>query len=209
MSTQTFLPRTRILAVAFAALALVTLSSNMEMFNGQAVASEQATPRALDRLSTPQDHIQAFDREIRAFAKLLDLPGVVVVVARDGVIVHQVELGYGDIDSKTRVNVNHLFWLASVTKTFTATLIMQMVDEGLVSLDDRMVDYWYPSFFPIRITPDYRLHLRCVRKGRWLVTEGTADPKDSHAAQNGINHARDRRSALQALAPQAGDTLPV
>ena len=44
-----------------------------------------------------------------------------------------------------------------MTKTFTATLIMQMVDEGIVRLDDRMIDYWLPSFFPVRITPEYRL----------------------------------------------------
>ena len=169
--------RIRLLPVAFAAPAMATGSSTGEECHGQVVAAEQVTPRAPDRLTTTQDHMLAFDQEIRAFAKLLDLPGLIVVVARDGMIAHQVEWGHSDVDLNKRVNVNHIFWLASVTKTFTATLIMQMVDEGLVSLDDRMIDYWFPSFFPVRITPDYRLrhvlgHTAQGTPGRTFVYNG-------------------------------------
>jgi len=177
MPIQPSLPWTRLLPVAFAALGIATESSTTGVCKGQIVAAEQVAPRGSDRLMTTQDHMRAFDQEVRSFAKLLDLPGMVVVVARDGMIAHQVEWGYGDIESKTPVNVNHLFWLASVTKTFTVTLIMQMVDEGLVNLDDRMIDYWFPSFFPVRITPDYRLrhvlgHTAQGTPGRTFVYSG-------------------------------------
>src|SRR4029077_17141937 len=120
-------------------------------------AAEPAALGAPDRLTTRQDHHKAFDRDVRALAKLLGLPGLVVVVAQDGKIAHQVEWGYADMDAKTPVTINHIFWLASVTKTFVATLIMQMVEAGLVDLDDRMIDYWFHSFNPMRITSDYRL----------------------------------------------------
>ena len=148
-----------------------------EVCHGQVVAIEKATPAIPDRLTSRQDHMEAFDREIRAFARLLDLPGMVVVVAEDGKITHQLEWGHADVEDKTRVTVNHLFLIASVTKTFTATLIMQMVDEGLLSLDDRMIDYWYPSFFPMRITPEYRIrhvlgHTAQGTPGRTFVYNG-------------------------------------
>ena len=116
------------------------------------------------------------------------------------------------------MTIDHLFWIASVTKTFTATLIMQMVDEGFVRLDDPMIDYWFPSFFPMRITPDYRLrhvlgHTAQGTPGRTFVynggrygfTYGVFEKVGGltlkerlirrilDAAQDGIDDARDRR----------------
>jgi len=99
--------------------------------HGQVVSVENTGRAIPDRLTSRQDHMQAIDREIRSFARLLDLPGMVVVVAADGKVVQQLELGHADVEANTQVTVNHLFLLASVTKTFTATLIMQMVDENL------------------------------------------------------------------------------
>ena len=144
------------------------------MTKGRGRGREAAAP---GRLTTRDDHTRAFDEELRAFAGLLDLPGMVVVVAQDGKIVHQLEWGHADVDARERATIDHLFWIASVTKTFTATLIMQMVDEGLVRLDDRMIDYWLPSFFPVRITPDYRLrhvlgHTAQGTPGRTFVYNG-------------------------------------
>ena len=116
-----------------------------------------ARVEADERLTTRAEHERAFDDEVRALARLLELPGMVVAVAQDGKIIHRVEHGYADVETEIQATVDHIFWLASVTKTFTATMIMQMVDEGLISLDDRMIDYWYPSFYPMRINSEYRL----------------------------------------------------
>jgi CubicO group peptidase (beta-lactamase class C family) len=169
--------RTYHLPFVLAALAAVALSGISEVSHGQVVAIEKGTPAIPDRLTSSQDHMEAFDREIRAFARLLDLPGMVVVVAEDGKITHKLEWGNADVEAKTAVTADHLFLIASVTKTFTATLIMQMVDEGLLSLDDRMIDYWYPSFFPMRITPEYRIrhvlgHTAQGTPGRTFVYNG-------------------------------------
>lgn len=132
---------------------------------------------SLRQLTTRDDHVRAFDDELRVLARLLDLPGLVVAVAENGKIVHQLELGHADIDRREAATVDRLFWTASVTKTFTATLIMQMVDEGLVDLDDPMIEYWLPSFFQVRITPEYRLrhvlgHTAQGTPGRTFVYNG-------------------------------------
>jgi CubicO group peptidase (beta-lactamase class C family) len=163
--------------MAMAALAAVVGLGVDQVSNGQVDAVEKVKLVVPDRLSSRQDHMQAFDREIRAFATLLDLPGMVVVVAEDGKIAHQLEWGHADVEAKTRVIISHLFLIASVTKTFAATLIMEMVDERLLSLDDRMIDYWYPSFFPVRITPEYRIrhvlgHTAQGTPGRTFVYNG-------------------------------------
>jgi CubicO group peptidase (beta-lactamase class C family) len=46
--------------------------------------------------------------------------------------------GYGNISkaNNTRVNGNTIFGIGSITKTFTTTLLADMVKQGLVNLDD-------------------------------------------------------------------------
>ncbi|MGP0070270.1 MAG: serine hydrolase [Isosphaeraceae bacterium] len=159
-----------------AALAVLVLADGA-VADDRKDAAGGANPPAPGRLTTRDDHARAFDEELRSFAGLLDLPGMVIVVAQDGKTVHQLEWGHADVDARERATIDHLFWIASVTKTFAATLIMQMVDEGLISLDDRMIDYWLPGFFPVRITPDYRLrhvlgHTAQGTPGRTFVYNG-------------------------------------
>ena len=52
-------------------------------------------------------------------------------------MVYQV-YGYGNISNTNspKVNGNTIFDIASITKTFTTTLLTDMVKQGLVNLDD-------------------------------------------------------------------------
>jgi len=60
---------------------------------------------------------------------------VTVVVGPDGVISHEA-VGYSDVAQKVPMAKDALFWIASMTKPFTAVAFMMLVDEGKVSLDD-------------------------------------------------------------------------
>jgi CubicO group peptidase (beta-lactamase class C family) len=64
------------------------------------------------------------------------VPGAVVLVVKDGAVVFA--RGYGHADPATRRPVDPattLFRVASVSKLFTATAVMQLVEEGKVDLD--------------------------------------------------------------------------
>jgi len=52
--------------------------------------------------------------------------------------------GYTSPSGKERWTANTVSFLASVTKTFTAVVVMQLVEEGKLSLDDT-VDTWFPE----------------------------------------------------------------
>jgi D-alanyl-D-alanine carboxypeptidase len=45
------------------------------------------------------------------------------------------------LDGVTPLNGDSPFAIASITKTFVATLVLQLVEDGRLSLDDRVVDY--------------------------------------------------------------------
>jgi CubicO group peptidase (beta-lactamase class C family) len=72
------------------------------------------------------------------------VPGASVVVIRGA---HVIETTAGVVNARTRVPVtpDTLFQIQSITKIFTATLVMQLVDEGLVDLD-RPVNIYLPGF---------------------------------------------------------------
>lgn len=49
--------------------------------------------------------------------------------------------GTVSLDDATPVDAHDTFRIASITKTFTAVVVMQLVTEGLLALDDAMIDH--------------------------------------------------------------------
>lgn len=77
-----------------------------------------------------------------------DVPGCAVLVVRHGDIL--VEQGYGlaDLDRGVPVTAETNFRLASVTKQFTAYAVLQLVESGALSLDERLTDLFdgFPAY---------------------------------------------------------------
>ncbi len=88
----------------------------------------------------------AFRREQR------DLPGLVVAIRhRDELVLCQ---GYGNarLDPAVPMTADKVFRIASHSKMFTATAIMQLVEQGKLRLDDRAAAYlsWFNSDVTLR-----------------------------------------------------------
>ena len=69
------------------------------------------------------------------------IPGLSISIVKDGNIVWEEHFGYANIDENIIVDENTLFMLASISKTVTATALMQLFEDGLFSLDDDIDDY--------------------------------------------------------------------
>jgi CubicO group peptidase (beta-lactamase class C family) len=81
------------------------------------------------------------------------LPGIAVGVVHDQELVWARGFGHADIDKKVPVTPATRFRMASHSKLFTATAIMQLRDAGKLRLDDPIVRY-LPWFTPDRDEPD-------------------------------------------------------
>jgi CubicO group peptidase (beta-lactamase class C family) len=68
-----------------------------------------------------------------------------MLVAKDGKILYEKAIGWADYLHRDSLKINSEFELASVTKTFTSTAIMQLVEKGKLSLTDD-VKKFYPNF---------------------------------------------------------------
>jgi CubicO group peptidase (beta-lactamase class C family) len=66
----------------------------------------------------------------------LRIPGVQAAVLFDGDLVLSSAHGHADVENNVALTAQHLFRVASHSKTFTATAILQLVEAGGLRLDD-------------------------------------------------------------------------
>jgi len=77
-----------------------------------------------------------------------DLPGLAVVIVKDGKVVVAKGFGVKDINTKEPVDAETLFMIASNTKLFTGTALAMLESKKLINLDDKITKYF----------PDYKLY---------------------------------------------------
>lgn len=68
-----------------------------------------------------------------------------VLVAKKGKIIYQTAIGWADYLHRDSLKISSEFELASITKTFTGTAILQLVEAGKLSLNDN-VKKFFPNF---------------------------------------------------------------
>jgi CubicO group peptidase (beta-lactamase class C family) len=79
--------------------------------------------------------------KVAAFVKEHRLPGAAAGVVVGDELVWSAGHGFADVDTKRPHDAQTLFRIASITKTFTATAILQLRDEGKLHLDDPAVGF--------------------------------------------------------------------
>jgi CubicO group peptidase (beta-lactamase class C family) len=85
-----------------------------------------------------------------------DIAGGVVVVVKDGQVLAEKGYGYADVAKKTPVDPEQtLFRPGSISKLFTATAVMQLVEQGKLNLDtdvNQYLDFKIPARDGLPIT---------------------------------------------------------
>ena len=69
------------------------------------------------------------------------IPGLSISIVKDENIVWERHLGYANINDEISVDENTMFILSSISKTVTATALMQLFENELFDLDDDIDDY--------------------------------------------------------------------
>lgn len=70
-----------------------------------------------------------------------DLPGLGVGIVKDKEIVYARGFGFMNIDTREPITATTIFHMASVSKPFVATAVMQLVEREKIDLDAAIVDY--------------------------------------------------------------------
>ncbi|MGC3943553.1 MAG: serine hydrolase [Chryseolinea sp.] len=96
----------------------------------------------------PQKIINDFDLHVSRVMKEWDVPGLAIVVVKDGKVLLKKGYGVRELGKPGNVDTQTLFSCASTTKAMTALVLGMLVDEGKMNWDDPVNKY----------IPELRLH---------------------------------------------------
>lgn len=102
----------------------------------------QAMARQTPTASSPVASPSAVDLDtVLATAVERGLPGVAIAIERDVDLVYAGAAGFASVEEKTRVTTADRFRLGSITKAFTAIVVLQLAEEGVLTLDDTVTSW--------------------------------------------------------------------
>nr|WP_298998319.1 serine hydrolase domain-containing protein [uncultured Allomuricauda sp.] len=117
---------------------------------------------------------------LEAQAAYENIPAIMGVVVKDQDILWSRAIGKSNVEENITSNVNTACSICSISKVFTATAIMKLVDEGKLSLKDKVKD----------ILPYYTIHQKYPENGamtiKSLLTHSSGLQRDTgHAYWSG------------------------
>ncbi len=101
-----------------------------------------AIAAVLTLLNAQATHADAIDDLVNAELASSKVPGIAVLVMRDGKVVKEQGYGYANLEHQVPVTAETIFQSGSTGKQFTAAGILLLVEEGKLSLDDRLAQHF-------------------------------------------------------------------
>lgn len=89
-------------------------------------------------LSFAVSHADEVDDLIKKEMEARHIPGMSVLVTKNDQVVKRSAYGIADIENNLPMTTDYVMESGSIGKAFTATVIMQLVEEGKLSLDDTL-----------------------------------------------------------------------
>lgn len=114
------------------------------LFVASACSSGSDEQSAASPATLPAQTTQALESQLTKTMERNDVPGGVVEVCVPGYENWATAQGVANIETGEPMATDMVWPLRSITKSFTVTLLLQLVDEGRLSLDDT-IDQWVPG----------------------------------------------------------------
>ena len=121
---QTYFARNMV--IAFVIMVLLTGST----------CNKQSVPDPVSAVS-----ISEFETRLDNLRKKSNIPGMVAGIVKDGQVIWTKNYGYENMAQQKSVTNATIFHLASLTKTFASTVIIQFVKENKIDLNAPVADY--------------------------------------------------------------------
>src|SRR5258708_30280250 len=90
-------------------------------------------------------NFQQIDAYITNLMQMYQIPGTAIALVKDGRIIYTKGYGVRNVETGQPVTENTLFAIGSISKSFTALAISQLVDAGKIDLDHTVASY-LPGF---------------------------------------------------------------
>ena len=150
--------RPNYLAILLILVALLVAGPALAQNSTATVKNElSASPQQQGGGPTDPAELEAFlDELFSGYLEEYNIAGAAVAVVKDGELFFAKGYGYSDIENGTPVDAIHtVFPIGSVSKLFTWTAVMQLVEQGKLDLDADVniyLDFEIPDTYPEPIT---------------------------------------------------------
>ena len=121
--------------------------SGLILFLSAALAAQAPGPTSQSASAGTFDASRAgvIDRGLQRYIDSDRVPGIVALVLQDGQVVYEKAFGWADKEANRRMTADTIFRIASQTKAITSAAIMQLVEDGSLTLTTRAGTF-IPSF---------------------------------------------------------------
>src|SRR5687768_11192378 len=121
-------------APGFLALILAIAVPGQTFFVRTTVADHQNGSSVAARIARLETLLESLRQELK-------IPAYSAAIVKDQKVIWAKGFGYADVDNKIPATEHTAYHLASLTKTFASTILMQLVQEGKIKLDDPVSKY--------------------------------------------------------------------
>ncbi len=94
--------------------------------------------------------VDSINAALQPFVDNHEISGAVTLVVDRNAVKHLGVIGLADLETGQPMQPETMFWIASMTKPISATAILMLQDEGLLSVDDPVSKY-IPAFADVRL----------------------------------------------------------
>lgn len=104
-----------------------------------------APPVDTKKAAMDSGRLARIPERMKSYTDRGEVAGVVTLVARRGVVAALDAVGWADVENRKPMRTDSIFQIMSMTKPFTGTAVMMMVEEGKLALTDA-VEKHLPEF---------------------------------------------------------------
>jgi CubicO group peptidase (beta-lactamase class C family) len=111
---------------------------NEKLRSQRAVMEWKRPPAVQQKAEKDGERTARFERQLEELRVKLRIPGLSAAIVRENKVVWAKGFGHADLEKQTQVTPETNFRIASLTKTFASTVLMQLVEQGKLDLDEPM-----------------------------------------------------------------------
>lgn len=87
------------------------------------------------------DTFQRIDAYIGSLVDSAGIPGISIAITNGQEVAYSKSFGVANLHTGEKLTNSHFFHIASVSKTFTATAVMQLVEKGKIDINEPLINY--------------------------------------------------------------------
>jgi CubicO group peptidase (beta-lactamase class C family) len=110
--------------------------------SGAGYSSGAPDPSAAGMLSAcDKNRLARLEKQLDELRDMLKIPGMSAVIVRNQEVLWAKGFGYADLENRIPATPTTPYHIASLTKTFAATLLLRLVEQGKLSLEEPISKY--------------------------------------------------------------------